>query len=329
VANPLGGRYRYHAHELKIHPEIGLACLRATDDDNSRLHLERELRLWYLMRLVDHDGCGWLSVTDLQHRLGRLAVEGLGPSTVRRLLRSGDGIFWHLHAKGRRRYVRVAGVEAVARHFEVYHLGAPVYVPVEDAEGLQSWRGAIVAAFHAQRAGSQTWTAPISRGTLESLTGYARCTIYRWEQALGDSFQSRRNAAVAEDEWPRDIDPPQGCYIDKVVLNDDTELITLLGYLPNSYWSEWQLAPRGMLRKVNASLKRLPSVGVNDDFTRIFWCDPKATNRALTGLREGAQTFIYGATIRGREPPMSRGGAALWTWHGKENGEIRNRRWWL
>jgi len=344
--NPLSNRYRYHARELKIHPRIGLACLRASKPKGKpsnrgkrnlkpqRIGYERELRLWYLARLVDRDGAGWLAVTDLQQRLDGLGTSGLSPSVVRRLLQTGNGIFWHLHEKQGQRFVRLAGVEAVAKHFGVYRLDAPVYVPIEHANGLQSWRGAIVAAFHAQRGGSQTWTSPISRATLERLTGAPRCTIYRWEQALGASFQSKRNAAVAKDEWPRDVKAPEGCYIDKSVLSDGTEVITLLSYLPNSYRSGWQLAPRGMLRKVNRGLKRLVSVGVLDDFNRLFWSDPKAINRALTGLQEGGQVYILGAEILGKNAPATRAGrklgpATLWTSYRRDHGQLRNREPWL
>lgn len=301
---------------VKVHPDIGLAALRD--------HTDREARLWHVAHALDRDGRGWWAVTELTDALDPLGVDGLSPSTVRRLLQAGDGVYWQLIGDGPDRDVRLYGLEAVARALDLERLSQPVWIPLEHVQRLQSWRGAILGAFHAARAGSATWTAPISRQRLEGLTGYGARTQRRWEKTLGGDFKSRPNAYIRKDQvedLPTTKDEleelnEQGYFLEKI-----GNRTVMLAFSPSSFWCAFQLAPRGQTKKVNRVLRPVSYERATWP-TRLFFSDPKGLVNRIHELDEGERAFGYGANVNDQDVTTSRGGWHLWTRYSMEGAQL-------
>lgn len=60
-------------------------------------HQEAPGRVWLLLRAIDHDGRGWLTVDEARKQLtGKDSpLRCCGWRRLRQLLREGTGIFWH------------------------------------------------------------------------------------------------------------------------------------------------------------------------------------------------------------------------------------------
>lgn len=304
-----------NAPDIKVYPDLALAALRG--------RRSRELRLWSVLRALDPQGRAYFTVSELQRRVARVDVKGLSPSSVRRLLRSGEGIFWEIHERSDgQRIVLLRGLENVCRSFGVTRLGRPVYVPRSLYRRLRTFRGGVLAAFLTQRMHEGEWTNPISQEVLAELAGRPVRTVRGWLRAVASVVESRTNAYVARDEWTGDR-VPDG-YVDWV----SGELV-VLKRLPNSYRTDLAPAPKGMVRKVNQALS--PAVdGAGNSTRRLFWQDPKAGLKAVHGLREFDVTrhqdsevaFLLGASVKGKDAQCARGGAVLWTRNMKINGEV-------
>jgi len=303
---------------VKTHPDIGLAALRGGTD--------REARLWHLAHALDRDGRGWWAVVELTDALEPLDLDGLSPATMRRLLQAGDGLYWELIGDGPERYLRLYGVGAVARALDLERLSQPVWVPLEHVQRLQSWRGALLGAFHASRAGCETWTSPISRAKLAELTGYGARTQRRWEKTLGGAFQARPNAYIRKDEveglptTKAELEElnEQGFFLEKI-----GNRTVLLAFLPSSYWSAYQQAPRGQTKRVNSELRPLANVGATR-LVRLFFSEPGALVKRVHDLDDGKRAFGYGVNVNGsdQDATTSRGGWHLWTRYSREGGAL-------
>ena len=125
----------------KVHPDLGLACLRHRRD--------REYRLWVLARAVDATGSGRLAVAELGETLEVWRIRGASPGTVRRLLRAGEATFWTRYVSGGL-WLALRGLAATCAAMGVGKLQtAPVFVPLELCRTVAGFRGTIVASISA------------------------------------------------------------------------------------------------------------------------------------------------------------------------------------
>jgi len=180
---------------LVAHPSILLAALRAGKEAPARVYL--------LLRAIDRDGRGWLTVDEARARLtgqdSPLRVAGW--RRLRQLLREGEGLFW----KRDRERLWLIGTHKIACKLGLARLqGYSVELPVQALlGGIQAVRATFYAAFHAGRE-----SKPISRATLADLSGVPGRTQLEYDRvarvirtrhfAVGDRYTA---AAFQERAW--------------------------------------------------------------------------------------------------------------------------------
>ena len=194
--------------EAAVDPNIGRLAL--------GLNLDAALRVWLLMRGPRE----FVSKDDLR---GVLESQGIyyGDRQLRRILRAGEGIFWHVHRN--RRDLSLYGVRRVGKALvnHAYATGngelvrfeyrgvtytnlpgmRPVYVPIRAS--LQEFRAELYAAWLQHRG------APLSRAALSTLFGVTEDTQRNWERYLVKAGRLEIKAAYAKAHETRQGDTAQ------------------------------------------------------------------------------------------------------------------------
>ena len=179
---------------LALAPDIAAALLRH--------NLAGAGRIWLLLRHLDADGRGWISVEEARAHLSTKGapLRVCGWRQLRNLLRDGQGILWYRDDSLRneaRIWLRKPAKVALALSVERVS-GHSVKVPVEDLlGGVGEARAQLYAAFHSGRAKEALHQGrPISRETIARLTGVPRRTQLEYEARAG--IKVRHNYAVGE-----------------------------------------------------------------------------------------------------------------------------------
>ncbi len=248
------------AQTVVVHPTILLAMLRQ--------HLEAPGRVWLLLRAIDRDGRGWLTLEDARQRLtGKGSPYRIcGWRRLRQLLAQGERLFWRRDEQDR---LWLNGAHRIAYKLDSGPLqGFPVELPISALlGGIQGVRAAFYAAFHGGRD-----SKPISRETLESLSGIPGRTQLEYDRVA--RVERQRNIAIGEcysQEHAQDRAWKQGRAVFHFV---DTEgrqgrkgREYVAWHLPNSYQTAYQLRSRGSRKRLNRKLADLVKKGIpgNDD----------------------------------------------------------------
>ena len=245
---------------VTVHPTIALAILRR--------HLEAPARIYFLLRVMDSAGRGWLAIADIRQHLTESGspLQVCGWRRLRQLLKQGEGIFWHRDAQDR---LWLKGLHKIAYTLDCGRLqGFPIELPVETLlGGLQAVRAALYGSFHGGRNAK-----PISREVLGQLSGVAERTQRVYDQVA--SIKRRHNIAIGESytqehaqtrAWKQgravfhfvDVQGQQG--------RKNREYVAW--HLPNSYQATYQRRSRGSRKRLNRKLADLVKKGIpgNDD----------------------------------------------------------------
>lgn len=289
-------------------------------DAASQTGTDRLYRLWALLRAIDADGRGVVAISELRGLVRRHRLRGLSPAVVSRLLRDGRGTWWDTYRHNGRRWVAYRSLGNVCVSLGVPKLRRhPVCVPFRYARTLRVFRAVGV---YARFAGNKL-SAPISRATLERLTGVAPRTQRAYASALCETVDVVANAATTSQTWaPGDGDVPDGHFVDYV----DGKL-RVVKRLPNSYRASLLPAARGMVRRVNRRLRGNPvrtvaGTGTRSD-GRLFYHKPKAAvKRELRGDEGDSWYTLGGDGQRAQRAPWTRSGVRLWTLHRVANGHV-------
>ena len=291
---------------LKAWPDLAFAALRGKCD--------RAYRLWTLARALDTRGSGCVRMADLRTFLDAHQVHGLAPGTLRRLVKRGDGVFWTAYrrdsTRNGERWLQLRGLAAVCVALGVGKLRkTPVRIPLRLARTLRGFRAGLLAGFFA----GDEFSRPISRRSLEVLTGASPRTQRRWQRLVCQTLESQQNAAPTTDPWERGDAVPEGHFVDLV-----GDQVVLLKRLPNSYRSKLPNAARGMARRVNGQLNaRDDSIRIRGMETRkrdrLFYYKRQGAQRRIQACDEGDLFYLAGAEVRGRPATTARGGTFLWT----------------
>lgn len=218
------------------------------------------LRAWHIVRAVDTQGEGrvtaaearravraWLSKDDT--RRGLVAAEAVGLLRQVRRRRDGEAV------------MLVAGLRAAAEALGADTVGAvPVPVPAGKARKLNAWKGALWKSVHAGRGEN---AGPISRATLEAVTGVPERTQRRYERRAG--VRVTRN--YAREELPAEPGAVRDVLAEHRLAGRSAWVVrgrrgaSILSTLPNSYEARAAGACRGQTRKVNRELARRRRAG--------------------------------------------------------------------
>jgi hypothetical protein len=245
-----------------VHPSLAVAVLKK--------NLEAPARVYFLLRAIDQDGRGWLSVEQIRQQLSRKdgAYRICGWRRLRQLLRQGEGFFWHRDGQDR---LWISGVHKIAHELNLDRLqGFPVDLPVQTLlGGIQAVRAAFYAAFHGGRD-----SRPISRETLGDLTGIPERTQLEYDRAAG--IERRRNYAVGE-SYTVEINQERAWrhgravfrFVDKRGRQGRAGGEYVAWNLPNSYRSGHQRRSRGGRKRINRKLADLLKRGIAGNDERV------------------------------------------------------------
>lgn len=279
---------------ISIHPALAGALLRSGHAASGRI--------WMLLRHLDTEGRGWISIADARKALTD-AVAPLricGWRQLRNLLRQGNEIFWQrtrdriwLHS-----LVRVAAVLDVA-HFKRVR----VLLPVQALCGtIGTVRAHLYAVFHAGREAQ-----PISRETIQVQTGIARSSQRNYEQHAQVAIRPNyailapyTSATMTETVWQHGHATFQ--FTDKHGIHGPRNSQYIARQLPNSYCVKHTRQTSRNNRRLNRALKDLSHSGTTgngkQDTNRLYFQDVRAAIRVkaiedAVYWRSAQNTFWY------------------------------------
>jgi hypothetical protein len=262
---------------VKTYVELNLAALNAGE--------EKIIRVWYLARFLDKEGCGVVLAEKVEELLS------CSRRNFQRLLCQGEGKYWQ-RCKAKRGVVLILfGLRRVSRRLGVSfgRKSRPVLIPLEEfVRGVRRLRAALYASVHALRD-----ERPISRGVLRKITGVPERTQREYDKVAG--VEIRRNFALAdsvsEEEEKRAF------------------LVRLRGrmrwgfQIPNSYGVSYLHAPKGMVHYAPPSKRGLIiDYYYSEGGRRMYFRNPKKIVRAIE--RRHAQGEDYPLYFRLRKGVM-------------------------
>jgi hypothetical protein len=240
---------------ITVHPTIAMAILRQ--------HLEAPARVYFLLRVIDSVGRGWLPLEQvreqLTHKQSPLRV--CGCRRLRQLVKEGEGIFWQRDDQDR---LWIKGAHRIAYTLNSGRLqGFPVALPTQAfLGGIQAVRAAFYGCFHGGRD-----SKPISRDTLRSVTGLAERTQRAYDRVA--KIKRQRNIAIGEgysQEKAQERAWSKGRavfhFIDTKGLQGRVGREYVAWHLPNSYQTTYQRRSRGSRKRLNRKLKDLLTKGI-------------------------------------------------------------------
>jgi hypothetical protein len=257
---------------LRLYPALAVGMLRAGEVAAGRI--------WLLLRHLDPDGRGWVTVKEARRRLtGKSARWRVcGWRQMRNLLRRGEGTFW------RRRNGRIwlRSTVRVAAALEVWRLtGRPVGLKVSIlTQGIGAVRAHFYASFHSGRNGPEQQAAgPIARDTLHTITDVHPRTQRRYERqaqvgrrtnyAIGPQLNARDQQREA---WERGaaLFP----FTDERGQHGRPGETYLAWQLPNQYVGPHPQRSRRCQKRLNRALADLFNQGItgNDENSRYEKC---------------------------------------------------------
>lgn len=242
---------------VKLYPSIALGILR---------HKQAAAgRLWLLLRFIDQDGRGWISVEQARTLLTdkTSALRICGRRQLRNLLRRGQDIFWR-RDKERiwlRSVTRVAAALAVERL-----TGQPVALPVALLlGGIGDVRAHFYASFHSGRTRETAHGAqamPIARQTLARISGVGQRSQRAYEKRAGVDVQHNfavGETAAAKSEQARAWQQGNALFRlrDHRGYQGPQGKTYLAWQLPNTYYGCHAQRPKGRQKRINRELADL------------------------------------------------------------------------
>jgi hypothetical protein len=245
---------------ITVHPTILLAMLKQRQ--------EAPGRVWLLLRAIDCDGRGWLTVEEARRQLtdNDSPLHICGWRRLRQLLAQGEGTFWHRDEQDR---LWLKGGHRIAHRLDSGRLqGFPIELPIERLlGGIQEVRAAFYASFHGGRD-----SKPISRDTIESLSGIPGRTQLEYDRVA--RVQRTGNIAIGERHTTENAQERAWRHGRAAFHFIDTEgrqgragREYVAWRLPNSYHADYQRRSRGSRKRLNRKLADLVRKGIpgNDD----------------------------------------------------------------
>jgi hypothetical protein len=222
---------------IRLIPGICLAALKKG--------LDKELALWFCLRSLNTSGCGAL---DQEIAVSGLVREfGYSKSTVYRVLRQGEGIFWGKHRKGNTYHFRIQiyGLNSVAASLGAYCGRHHLEITAEEFGGhrghrLIRQRAWLYSTIHKPAGDKAT---PMYRVVIENETGLGRRRQQRYDKLSSTSEGVHANREDTNGHQRPVLDEVKGKW-------------WVHRQFGNVYHSKAQKSHRGQLKKVNAALGR-------------------------------------------------------------------------
>jgi len=255
ASNPVPDVISRSSTTITIHPTIAMAILRQ--------HLEAPARVYFLLRVIDSAGRGWLPLEQVREQLAKKEspLRICGWRRLRQLVKEGEDIFWHRDDQDR---LWIKGVHRIAYTLNSGRLqGFPVALPTQALlGGIQGVRAAFYGCFHGGRE-----SKPISRDTLRAVTSLAERTQRVYDRVA--KIKRQRNVAIGEgysQEKAQERAWSKGRavfhFIDTKGLRGRAGREYVAWHLPNSYQTTYQRRSRGSRKRLNRKLNDLLTKGI-------------------------------------------------------------------
>ena len=277
---------------VRLYPDIAIALLKQGQTAVGRV--------WLLLRHIDQDGQGWVSIEQARHLLTQRGspLRVVGWRRLRQILQAGQGIFW---VRGESR-IWLRSVSRIAESLGVARLSLqPVLLPLS---ALLSGIGDVNAHFYASFHSGRKSSMPISRETLERITGLAARQQREYESITG--VHKQRNFAVGERHTAQNAQNRawmQGgavfCFIDHHGRQGPEKRRYIAWHLPNSYTGCHQHAPKGRMRKINRAIDLVTSQAQGNRAGRVFHTDGAKAAKAYD--RQNGYKDAYWFSENGRQ----------------------------
>ncbi len=286
---------------LRVYPSILAGILKQ--------ELAAAGRVWLLARYLDPSGQGWITVANLRKALTNRgsALRICGWRRLRQILQQGNEILWEQDRFGR---IWLYSNRTIAIKLELERLtGKTVYLPIKDLIGtIATTKAVFYASFHAGRS-----SAPISRATLNSITGVSERSQRTYDELAGVKVQTN----ICIGELFKERDAKDAAYEDgsaHFIFKDHQGKFGPKGQkyharqLPNSYTSTYHAVRSSQQKKINQALKAdlvtQEALGYGHQsgnlFQRSFFLNAKKASRAK---RSDETIFLF---------DKQEGGASIW-----------------
>ena len=240
---------------VKLYPELSCAALKA--------RLDKEMFVWCELRSFTGSGrVGFNSV------LAALVPDYYSKATLYRLLKSGDGVFWHiwpadkLHPEVKIEYF---GLSKVATLLGVDYISRPREVTLSSFGGRQAKRAILYSSFHKPDGFKKA--KPISRASLTAATGVPRRSQIRYDKVAG----TKRIANFAFQD-----DGHGGIYPILEYRPGKSKQYLTVRRLGNIYHAVATIAPRGMVKRVNSQLGQGSLIKDEGSLSQRFFLSAKS-----------------------------------------------------
>jgi hypothetical protein len=259
---------------VKIYPSLALAMLHA--------ELAAPGRVYWLLKHLDTQGRGWLSIDEVRFRLTnkKSNLRVCGWRRLRQIFAEGEDLFWTRDRVGR---LWIKGPARVAQALGCGQLrGKPIALETKALlGGIKQVRAHFYASFHSSRREAN----PVTRGTLRGLTGVPERTQRQYEQVA--DVASKRNIAIGEQYSKEAIEERawrQGQaafrYLDTHGKQGAPGREYVAWHMPNSYEGPHSKRCKGRQKKINRQLRALVMKGMlangRKTVERLFWANGAA-----------------------------------------------------
>ena len=273
-----------NAATVAVYPSLLLATLKQDQAAVGRVYL--------LLRHLDAAGRGWLPVEEIRERLTRKGspLKVMGWRRLRQIFNQGEDIFWERDAQGR---LWLRSAAKIALKLDCHRFkGNRVDLPIKTLlGGIGTVRAHFYACFHSGRSSEN----PISRETLESMTGLSPRTQREYDRLAQVKRQQnialgpRYNKITAEEQsWQRGR--AVFTFFDSQGKQGPKNREYIAWRLPNSYQAPHPKRSKGRQKKINQQLVSLVKNGVqgNDHVAvdKLFWTDGAAAGKAYSRDQE-------------------------------------------
>jgi hypothetical protein len=176
---------------IKLYPDLAIGMLRQ--------EVVATGRIWLLLKYLDRDGSGWISLSQARRQLAEEIGQWriCGKRQLRKLLSRGEGIFWRRDKE--RIWLRSTAKVSASLNVRLL-TGSPVALPIADLlQGVGHVRAHFYASFHSGRnkeSSKSIRSNLIARSTLQRLCHTSRRSQQRYEKMTGIVRQA--NIAIGE-----------------------------------------------------------------------------------------------------------------------------------
>ena len=259
-------------HEtIKVYPALATAMLREG--------YAPQARVYHLLRHLDDEGQGWLSLDFVREQLTakesalRIANKKTIPTNawrnLRGILNGGEGVFWNRDNQ-ERLWLRSAGKIAVSLNCGRLS-GYPVALPVSKLLGrIKQVKAHLYATFHTGRERDETKKGPahrpISQATLRELTGIPETTQRRYNKianvrvykhyATGRKYDRDQLKEALYERWGNAFK-----FTDYKGKQGSAGASYIAQRLPNSYTTKTLQTSKGRQEKINRHIDLVTHVG--------------------------------------------------------------------